>query len=189
MKLGIITLLALFIFSLVDASQINKEDFVDQSIKRLKNLHMKRQMETHGFSCSSLGGGGNGKQYTHLSFGFNTRERLTIKAARRLMVESTLNFIRDVNLNDNYRECFTEWPITENQLMYKINVLVGNGVWPIFPNGPPPDNKISYVEFYKGEIDYNIEVHPKKLPQTIHSETLEEAISILKAEGWSEPTK
>lgn len=124
-----------------------------------------------------------GNKYTHLSFGFNTRERLTIKTARRYMVESSLNFIRDVNLNNNYRECFTEWPITENQLMYKINVLVGNGLWPAFPNGPTFDEKISYATFSNNKIRYLIDVHPKKLPQTIHSETLEEAIAILKSEG------
>lgn len=162
-----------------------------RAVNKVEKQHIDKQFKRHGFQCTCLGGGGDGKRFTHLSIAFDTREALTIDSARKYLVEGVLEFISDINSSEDVKEHFAEWPFTAKKLEYGIHTIVGNGIWPRFPDGITPDKKISYARFYggyhEGEIDYYIKVEEKKLPETIHTETLEEAIAVLKAAGWSEP--
>jgi hypothetical protein len=186
-------ILAIIILSLISLPiLLSCEDKVSPATKavgKVERYHINKQLKKHGFLCSSTGGGGDGKRIARLGIGFDTSESLTINTARKYFVQSFLEYLNDINQNESLKEHFTEWPFKGENLKYTLNVKVGDGVWPKFPNGRTPDNRISYVQINEGNIRYLIDVHRDKLPETIHSETLEEAIAILKAENGNTPSK
>lgn len=155
----------------------------------IENQHIAKQSKKHGFRCSGRGGGGSDGRFTHLGLDFDTPEELTIAKARRYLVEGVIEFRNDINKHEELKDHFIEWPFPIDRLEYTIDVKVGNGAWPKFPNGPTRDNKISYVQlnYFSKKINYYIDVETNNLPKKIHSETFEEAVAILKSEGWTEP--
>lgn len=156
-------------------------------VQQLKKDHSIRQYEKYGYQCNMTGGGSNGERITHLSIGFITPEQLDIKSARLQLIESVFNFVNLVNKNKTLDIYFTNWPFDTTNVKYSIKVDRGDGLSPRFPGGINQDNHISYVSFDDNEICYFINIEPKKLPETVLSETLDEAIAILIAEGWTEP--
>ncbi|MEM1282282.1 MAG: hypothetical protein AAGG81_01870 [Chlamydiota bacterium] len=177
----------LFSFPMLMITQRGEGSPASNAISKIEKKHMLKQFHDHGFVCSNIGGGGDGTRFKHLTIGFNTREILNVKTARKYIVEGVIKFINEINQTSGAKDHFTQWPFEFSKLTYRINVHVNNGVWPKFPNGPTEDQKISYVSMRKGIINYYIDVQPRKLPESIHCETLEDAIAILKAEGWTEP--
>ncbi|MEM1282283.1 MAG: hypothetical protein AAGG81_01875 [Chlamydiota bacterium] len=157
------------------------------ALNKIEKMHMKKQFHDNGFVCSGTGGGGDGTRFKHLKISFGTKIPLTIQLARKYIVDGVISYVNEINQNKHLEQHFTDWPFTYKKLNYTIDVSVNGGAWPLFPDGPTPDNKISYTEFSNGTIYYLIDVNTKKLPQVIHKETLIEAIAILKAEGWTEP--
>jgi hypothetical protein len=186
-------ILAIIILSLISLpillSADDKVSPATKAIGKVEKYHINKQLKKYGFLCSGTGGGGDGERIARLGIDFDTRKSLTIKTARKYVVQSFLEYLNDINQNESLKEHFTEWPFKAKNLQYSLDVKVGDGVWPRFPNGATPDNKISYVQISEGNIRYFIKVHKDKLPEAIHTETLEEAIAILKAENGNNTSK
>lgn len=186
LKALIIPIFVLFILALPSC-----QDSLSPGQKAVKKFHdnfILKQYEERGYQCIMTGGGGDGEGYKLSSIGFVTHEKLNISSARRQAIESILEYVNDINQHNEFNDYFVEWPFQTQSLEYHIEVDRGDGLWPVFPDGLNKENEISYASFINNKIRYLLDVNPKQLPQTIHTETLEEAITILKAEGWREPT-
>lgn len=116
-----------------------------------------------------------------------TPKQLDINSARKQIVRGILEYIKEINNHHEFENEFINWPFEPKNLQYTLKVDRGDGIGPRFPGGLGEDLKISYVIFLNDEIHYLIYTKPDILPETVHSETLDEAIDILKAEGWNEP--
>lgn len=185
MKMKIILLPIMLISLLVSCGEDVSP--ASKAVHKFQNNYILEQFEKKSFQCTGAGGGGDGERYKLLSLSFITSEQLIIPTARKRIVENVLEYIREINKTKNLEEYFVEWPFKSENLVYTIGVDRGDGLWPYFPDGLPQGNKISYVNFHKGDISYSIYISNDTPIETIHEETLDEAIAILKAEGWQEP--
>lgn len=162
----------------------------DRAFEVVTKQHIAKQSKRHNFRCSAIGGGGGeGRKFKHLNLDFDTREQLTVEEARRYFLEGVMSFYADINEHEEFRNKFVEWPFPLERLDYAIHVCNEQWIWLEFPDGVTPDYRISVVRLSpkSKKILYEVDVPGKRFLETIHTETLEEALAILKAEGWREP--
>lgn len=179
----LISILVIIITTLIILYYINnKVDTMEIEAIKVESAHAKKQMKLNGFRCCGKGGGGNGKQFHKLGITFSTHEQLNISTARKYLVEGLLLYYNDINSAQSLQPYLIERPFPIGKIKYSIYVHGDNGSWPLFPNGPTSDQKISYVRWDENEIRYQIQTERDARPITIHTETFDEAVAILNAE-------
>ncbi|MEC7839848.1 MAG: hypothetical protein VX777_07395 [Chlamydiota bacterium] len=170
-------LMALLVFLLTSSCSCLLDPMMKEKLK-VYDQHMYRQYCHHKLVPNVFGGGGNGKQLHLLSLGFSTDQKLTIKTARKLLVDSISDFHEKINNSESLRPFLNEIPFPVSKLEYTIEVVEEGGWWPLFPDGLDDQQHISYVILSRGVVRYYIDIVKDKLPVEIHEETYEEAVAI-----------
>jgi hypothetical protein len=125
-------------------------------------------LELCGFGGGTLGG------VRTLSLDFTSRGFLERKEARRLVVSCFEVFLRNINNHLELRPLLVEYPFSTSRVEIAIHIPDGR-------RNPRRQDALAFVYISKGKIRYNQMDSSDKL-QTVHEETLEEALKIVREE-------
>ena len=170
----------MFVFLLyLTSDEISETERLARLVER---RHINKQKELNGFNCYGTGGGGDGERLTKLSLNFSTPEQLTVPQARRYLIQGIKMYQEEINSAEDFQAHIVESPFPIDRIEYSISVEGIDDYRARFPNGPTKDKKITFCNWAYGSIDYFICPGVSENYVKIHSETFEEAVTILDAE-------
>jgi len=102
-----------------------------------------------------------------------------IESARKDMIFLTQDIIKRMNSSQNIQKYLSKFPFDQSHLKYSIAYCMENGL-EITNN---ENDNVSYVFLLRGTIFYNKRTSNKSPYKTIHKESYEEALEILKNQG------
>lgn len=177
----LINLLLMFCTSCYAFDEASRKDRLCNEVvdRYAAQLLKKRNMQ-----IVASGGGADEGKCTLLALGFNIKGRLDVKRARKAIVPSVLELLEMLNSSEHAKEFLIEVPFTAAKLDYAISSVDKNGAKIRFDTINDRGDEISHVLLTGDKIYYAKFPSEYKPAWTIHEETFDEAIAILKEEGY-----
>ena len=159
---------------LLNSALIAEEDskfwkIVDEIIRE-QAIYLKNK---HGMVLSATGGSSGGtEKVKKITVIFNVDKVVNVPESRELILESVEDFVERINASEDLKTGLCEYPFTVKSLEYNISFID----FKTYNRHPG----VTFVNFYKGEIDYSESQGKWKPLNTICRETYEEALQRLK---------
>lgn len=141
-----------------------------------------KKMQKKGLHASGLGGREDKGKIMDFKVSFQYSQALDISSARRLIVETVLQFIEEINNNEKVRKFLYHYPFTVNDVI--VAILPDCSVL----NDQQCASSVR-VSSRLGRINYYTRNDPNKSFIDLRGETFEEAMNITKEKKHNIPIK
>lgn len=139
-----------------------------------------KKMQAKGLRACGLGGREDNGKLMDFQVSFQYGQALDVPSARRLLMETAILFLEEVNHNEKVQKYLVHYPFTPYDVI--ISILPGFGI----TDKKERDSSV-HVRSQLGRISYYITNDPVKPWVDLCEETFEEALKILQDEDMNRP--
>ena len=144
--------------------------------KTAKKLSKKYQLDPIGSGGSMM------HDVEMLALSFNCYRSLSINESRELVINCVNEYIKSINENENIRPYLHDYPFSAQNIQIKIFFFGDENFQKI------PPGKINVVSTGKKRVRYYTDSDEDEYKlETLHQETYEEAVSIMREQGRLAP--
>ena len=150
---------------------------------RIMHEHIDDMKNDYGARPYGIGGGFL-ENVNKLRIHFVVVGSFTVEEARRFLYQTSQQFLKKINDDEEIRPYLSDYPFTANNLSYSFFVRNEDSQKVIFESFEDYDGHVSDFGIYEGKISYSISTQDKLGYQDVHRETFAEAEEILRNEGF-----